>query len=368
MTADPRAEIALAVNAARGIPRSAACRLVAELDRWWPAEGRAAAALALELGVPEPALAAARRVAREAPERALVEREHTAALGATVVTRFDAAYPVPLLELPLPPPALYVRGELPAGPVVAIVGTRRPSLAGVEAAELFGFGLAQVGVTVLSGFARGIDGAAHRGALASGRPGATVAVLGCGLGDPYPRQHRELGERIVAAGGALVTELPCGTPPRPWQFPVRNRVIAGWSRGTLVVEAAPRSGSLITARLALELGREVWAVPGSIFEERALGPNGLIRDGAPPVLHPRDLLDALPLPVAAPSHREEPAAELPPGLAGRLLQALADGAPRTVEDLSLATGAQIDQVLGELLELELAARVRREPGPLYRRG
>jgi DNA processing protein len=195
-----------------------------------------------------------------------------------------------------------------------------------------------------------------------------VAVLGCGLGVDYPAGHERLG-REIAASGALLSEFPCGLAPRSWHFPVRNRLIAALSAGTLVVQAVLRSGSLLTARWAADLGREVWAIPGRIFDERSLGPNSLIRDGAPLVQHPRDILDALgstfqlqPEPTYQ-KEEEEPVS----GFLGTVLTALPPGDLRLPEEIAAGLDAPVDQVLGALLELELAGRVRRHPGSAYGR-
>jgi DNA processing protein len=263
---------------------------------------------------------------------------------------------------------LAVRGEIPAGPAVAMVGSRKADPYGKEVAELFARALAEAGVTVVSGFARGVDAAAHRGALST-PGGRTVAVLGCGLGIDYPSGHAALGKEI-AARGALVSEFPCDAGPRSWHFPVRNRVIAALAAGTLVVQAAPKSGSLVTAKHSLDLGREVWAVPGRIFDERSLGPNALIRDGATLVQHPREILESLfPGPRPLPLLQERPAEPEPPppGPPGDVLSALPAGSPRAPEELAEATGLAVDQVLGALLELELTGLVRRTAGGLYAR-
>jgi DNA processing protein len=381
----PLRDVAIALNAADRIWRPTVCRLAEELPRWIPAASSGAAAgprLAHELGVPVRQLRRALELLPEAGAIAAREVADAEDLDAAVVTRFDPGYPPALLDLALPPPVLYHRGPLPAmlgtreGPAVAMVGTRKADPEGREIAELFARTLADAGVAVVSGFARGIDAAAHKGAVGSGR-GPTVAVLGCGLAVSYPRGHRPLRHRILETGGALVSEWRCGTLPRPWRFPVRNRVIAALAQITLVVQAAPRSGSLITARHAMELGRDVWAVPGRIFDEKALGTNALIRDGAYPALHPRDLLEALrvvpgrkpsrtgeaPAPVPLPGEEEE----LPPGLAGRLLEALPPGLSRSADDLAVELEVPVDRLLSELLELELTGRVRRIPGPEYRR-
>lgn len=372
-----RRRLVIALNAAHRLGRASACRLTADLERWHPAPDRPLQELAAELGVTVRALRRAYEVARDPGSLAERELDRAEALGATLVLRDDPEYPAALSDLALPPPVLYVRGAFPSGPAVALVGSRRCDRDGREAAELFARALAEAGVAVISGFARGIDAAAHRGALASGASGATVAILGCGLGIDYPKGHQRLGDEIVDHGGAVVSELPCRTPPRPWHFPVRNRLIAALSAGTLVVQAAHRSGSLITARHALELGRDVWAVPGGLFDERALGTNALIRDGAPLVMHPKDILEALRLDPNTP-HRalrttpeppaaDEPVEEVVEGFEGRVLAALPPGRPRSAEDLARELDEAMDRVLGALLELELLGRVRREPGPVYRR-
>ncbi len=364
------ADLLVALSSSSSISRAVACRLALDLDAW-ARRPAAVAPLALTLGVPPDQLSRALALLPVAARAASRERERAARLGARMVTAADAEYPAALRHLDLPPPAFALRGELPAGPAVAIVGSRRADPYGLDASDLFARGLAACGVAVVSGFARGVDAAAHRGALAVAG-GQTVAVLGCGLGVDYPRGHAGLGDEI-AARGALVSEFPCGAGPRGWHFPVRNRLIAALSAGTLVVQAALRSGSLITARHALDLGREVWAVPGRIFDERSLGPNALLRDGARLVQHPLDLLDVLPgevrggraAPSSQPAQPAQLARPLPPGLAGQLLGLLPPGLLQTPEDLAARAGEPLERVLGELLELELAGLVRRRPGPLY---
>ncbi|HEX2163109.1 MAG TPA: DNA-processing protein DprA, partial [Thermoanaerobaculia bacterium] len=254
---------------------------------------------------------------------------------------------------------------------VAIVGSRRADAYGRAAAEHFARALAAAGLTVVSGCAQGVDAVAHRAALAAG--GTTVAVLGCGLGVDYPRGHARL-RREIAASGAVVSELPCAAEPLAWHFPVRNRLIAALARGTLVVQAAERSGSLITARHALDLGRDVLAVPGSIFDRRSRGAHALLRDGAFPAADPRDVLDVLFGPsesdflLAAGGGRAAVAdAGRPEGLPGRVLAALEVGRERRVEEVAAALGVPVDGVLGALLELELAGWVRRHPGTAYSR-
>jgi DNA processing protein len=213
-----------------------------------------------------------------------------AAVAATPVrhlSRGAPGWPAPLEHLDLPPAALWLRGPYtPAPPAVAVVGARDATVGGLEIARRLGADLAAAGIPVVSGMALGIDGAAHRGALEGG--GITVAVLGCGIDICYPRRHRPLHDRI-AATGVVLTEEPPGTWPAPWRFPRRNRIIAALAVAVVVVEASGRSGALSTARHAADLGREVFAVPGSVLSDRSGGANGLIRDGATPLLETADL-------------------------------------------------------------------------------
>jgi DNA processing protein len=232
-------------------------------------------------------------------------------LGARFLPGDDPRLPAGLGDLPDPPVGLFVKGGPPSGPAVAVIGTRRCTPYGLALARALGAGLATAGVTVVSGLARGVDGAAHAGTLEAG--GRGVAVLGCGIDRWYPAEHRRLGEQLVATGGAVVSEYPPGRPPEPWRFPVRNRLIAAWSDAVVVVEAGETGGALITARLALELGRDVLAVPGDIDRPSSVGTNLLIRDGAQPVLGVEDLLTTLELArVIAP--RSGAVAEVPDSL------------------------------------------------------
>jgi len=374
--ASPARTLRIALNATPTLSRPALYRLAQDLDAW-AGSPEPPDRIAAALGVPRAQLRRALAVVPEASVLAARENEAAERLGASLLVVGDPDYPADLGHLSMPPPVLCVCGELSPGPAVAIVGSRRTDAYGQEVAELFARSLAAAGVTIVSGFARGIDAAAHRGALAA-EGGRTVAVLGCGLGVDYPAGHERLG-REIAARGALVSEFPCGLTPRAWHFPVRNRVIAALTAGTLVVQAAPRSGSLLTARWATDLGKEVWAIPGRIFDERSLGPNALIRDGAPLVQHPREILEALPpssrFPLGAPPplpqsggrEEEEEWDPSPSGFPGVVLAAIQPGALRLPEEIAAAVEAPVDQVLGALLELELEGRVRRHPGSAYGR-
>jgi DNA processing protein len=264
------------------------------------------------------------------------------------VARGRPGYPPLLTELHDPPARLFLRGgpaELLARPAVAIVGARSCSSYGAQVARELARELAAAGVVVVSGLARGIDGDAHRGALAGS--GITVAVLGCGIDRDYPRSHAELARRI-AEDGLVVSEYTPGVEPAPWRFPARNRIIAGLARATVVVEARERSGALITADFALELGRDVFAVPGEITSALSAGTNDLLRQGAAPLLSADDILGALGLERAPPARTAHlsPAAQAVGAILG-------DGA-RAADELVRAVGLGSAEVAAALVELELA--------------
>ncbi len=264
-------------------------------------------------------------------------------------------YPGLLRHICSPPDPLYIDGKLlPADDLsVAIVGSRTPTPYGVSMAEKIARGLAHSEFTVISGMARGIDTAAHRAALRAG--GRTIGVLGCGLDLDYPRGSRKVREQIVLHG-ALVSEFTEGTPPIPGNFPRRNRIISGMSLAVIVVEAGRRSGSLITARWALDQGREVMAVPGRADCSMSEGPLILIRDGACPVTSAADVALALGV---------DPPSETVPGEGHHpLLGELADRG-KLPEEMATATGWTISKVLTELSHLEIAGHIRREPGGRY---
>lgn len=280
-----------------------------------------------------------------------------------VLTLGDPAYPAPLLESPDPPLVLFVRGRLEAlrQPSVAVVGSRRPTAQGRDHARQFAHTLATEGWVVVSGLALGVDAAAHVGALDAG--GTTVAVMGTGPDRLYPARHADLARRI-ADRGALVTEFMPGAPPLPEHFPQRNRIIAGLSQGTLVVEAALQSGSLVTARLANEAGRDVYAIPGSVLSEQSRGCHALIREGARLIETPAELVGELrqaPLPGVA-----EAGAAAEPDPTDPVLDALGHD-PVTLDSLCARTGWPTDQLLARLLELELEGHAARLPGGLFQR-
>lgn len=266
----------------------------------------------------------------------------------------DPSYPGLLAELPDAPPLLYLQGE--AGilecPQLAIVGSRRASRPGLENARRFATHLAAGGFVITSGLALGIDGAAHQGALDVA--GFTVAVLGTGLQRLYPRAHECLARDIVERGGVLVSELPLDAPPQSRNFPRRNRIISGLSLGVLVIEASLSSGSLITARLAAEQGREVYALPGSIHHPGARGCHRLIREGAALVETTDDILQALSgwLPRAVPDESAPESA-----VTSHPLLALLHAAPQTTDALVVSSGWPLHRVLAALTELELSGDV-----------
>ncbi|MEM1177481.1 MAG: DNA-processing protein DprA [Acidobacteriota bacterium] len=367
-------DVLIALNQKRNLSRAAVCRLGLDVSTWRDAK-RGDRGLAEHLGVPLAQLDKALAATARAPQVASAEERAAAEQGCRVLTRLDDEYPSALGDLSLPPPVLYCRGSLPDGPALGIVGSRRASSEGLRIADLFAAGLAARGVVVVSGFAVGVDQKAHRAAVEVG--GKTVAVHGCGLDIDYPRGSKSLS-RAIAASGASITEFPFGSEPRAWHFPVRNRVIAALSAGVLVAQAKQRSGSLITARLALELGRDVFAVPGSIFEPLSMGGNGLIADGAAAVMSPDDVLDHLslgwqatlfPEPSAgapqAPGASTSSPPRLPDGAGRKVYGAIPDRGAATAEDIAGALGLAVDQVLATLLELELQGYVLRQPGPVY---
>ena len=294
--------------------------------------------------------------------RAFDEASYRAGLhagGLRFVGRRDADYPMLLRELHDPPAGLFVRGgaeiQLLTAPAVAIVGARTCSSYGAQVARVLGRELAAAGLVVISGLARGVDGEAHRGALEAN--GVTVAVLGCGIDRDYPAAHAQLAARICERG-LVASEYAPEVEPAPWRFPARNRVIAGLSAATVVVEARERSGALITADFALEAGREVFAVPGEITSALSNGTNALLRLGATPLTSAADVLESLGL-EALPARMPELGDE-----AEQVLEALADAAAG-VDDLVRGTGLDAAAVATALAELELAGAIREAEG-LYR--
>jgi DNA processing protein len=300
------------------------------------------------------------------------ELERARAAGVQLVFRGEAAYPIALAYLTDAPPALYVKGNLVAedAQAVGVVGMRKCSLYGQDQAERIAGGLARAGFTIVSGLARGIDSAAHRGALAAG--GRTIAVLGNGLATVYPPENRRLAD-AVAAQGALVSEFPMETAPQAENFPRRNRILAALGLGVVVVEAGVRSGSLITARLAAELGKEVFAVPNRVDAPGAAGVHALIRDGAKLVESVADILDEFPdlevQPAAGEDVPRQAGLTLKANLSAeeaRLMEVL-DGDPAPLETLAARAGLSAPQAAGAMTLLELKGLVRALPGGRFLR-
>jgi DNA processing protein len=317
-------------------------------------------------------------------------------IGARLVKWTDADYPPNLRQIADPPPFLFVRGtaQLRDPTCIAIVGARAASDIGRRMAQRLGLELAAKGFTVVSGLARGIDGEAHQGALDA--HGKTLAVLGCGVDVIYPGEHRKLAEAILAGGGALISELPIGTQPLAENFPTRNRILSGLCLGVVIVEAAEKSGSLITARMALEQDRQVFAVPGSPLSGKTRGSNRLLKDGAKLVECVEDVIEELApqmasRPVATRSVPNEPAARAPkqeksetraevPSIADSvegvrtpdaatdataILENLKESERLHVDSIIESSGLNAQTVLRLLLELELEGRVTQHPGKLF---
>jgi DNA processing protein len=299
-----------------------------------------------------------------------------------ILTLGDSAYPQALLNIEDPPLMLYalgngeafVPGALDALPCVAIVGSRNPTPQGAANAREFGHALAQAGLTVVSGLALGVDGAAHQGALegAGTAPVATIAVVGTGLDRIYPKQNAPLA-RQIASHGLLLSEYPLGTPPLAANFPQRNRIISGLSLGTLVVEAAMQSGSLITARIALEQGKEVFAIPGSIHSTQSRGCHALIKQGAKLVESAQDVMEEL---GAYRSTHSQPLTEREPDLldadthlpsAQRALLNALGFEPCSLDALQARTGMDTPNLQAELMSLELQGWLVRLPGGSFQR-
>ena len=335
--------------------------------------GQSLRRLLAAFGLPQQVLAAARsalasivsaeiagRILSDLDSPAVVAAlEWAAADGHAVLTLADGDYPQPLLETADPPALLYLHGrrELLARPGLAVVGSRNATPQGISNAEQFARAFSGAGLTIVSGLALGIDAAAHRGGLEGA--GSTIAVLGTGADILYPQRNRALGERI-AREGLIVSEFPLGTPPHGANFPRRNRVISGLTRGCLVVEAALASGSLITARFAAEQGREVFAIPGSIHSPHAKGCHALIKQGAKLVESAQDLLQELGMEGLAAA-----SATAGPEATGLLAHLGYD--PCDIDTLCARSGLTAATVSAMLLPLELEGKVASLPGGLYQR-
>jgi DNA processing protein len=311
---------------------------------------------------------------------AVEQQQKMLAAGAQLITIHDARYPARLREIFDPPLLLFALGnpELMVSHSIAIVGTRRPTPYGMAASERLSADLAKAGLTIISGMARGIDTAAHKAALAE--DGATIAVLGCGVDVLYPSENRRLYEEI-SRRGLLLSEFPLGAPAYPQNFPIRNRIVSGLSLGVVVIEGAQHSGSAITAKLAIDQGREVFAVPGNITSKMSWGPNLLIKDGAKLVQEWTDITNELPVPVrrdlvstAQQKILWEAGAAVVPGegkeaeepqkaLARKLLQHLQVDVPQQLDTLLESfEGVSSSELIGALFDLQMSGLVRQLPG------
>jgi DNA processing protein len=303
---------------------------------------------------------------------AVKEREWIERLNVRVLRLVDPEYPPSLLPLPAPPPLLYVRGKLPqAGRrAVAVVGTRTPTAYGLKECRRLVQGLAAAGLEIVSGLARGIDSAAHEAALDFGTP--TFAALGSGLAVLYPPENKGLADRMLGEGGGLVSQFSMLAPPDKRRFPMRNGIISGLSSGVLVVEGQEDSGSLITARWALEHGREVYALPGPADSVFSRGPNLLIQEGAKLILGAEDVLEEFPEYAGQSSRRPKPESgglfprrrEDLSGEEARIFQALAEGGRCSLEQLSVLSGLEPGSLKATLTMLEIKGAVRQLPGAL----
>lgn len=287
--------------------------------------------------------------------------------GIKIVSFFDQAYPLMLKGIEDPPPLLFYRGSLSQlhRPGLAVVGSRKATALGLQITRKFTGELARMGFVIISGLARGVDGAAHQAALEVG--GHTIAVLGCGLDRIYPPEHRELAHGMIDSDNLIISEYPPGTAPKPFHFPIRNRIISGLSHGVLVVEAAARSGSLSTANHALNQGRQLFAIPGSIVNEQAKGPNSLIAKGEAHLFQSCEtILENLPsLITLASAHEGQKAVAIKDPLARKIYDTLDAFEPTPLDLLTSKLGESAPVVTAKLVALETQFLVTRQPGPVY---
>ena len=295
------------------------------------------------------------------------------AVGAKLINWTEPEYPQTLLQIYDPPVMLYVRGDAQIlnEPTISIVGTRRPTAYGTQMAERLARELAKRGLVIVSGLARGVDALAHQGTMAVG--GRAIGVIGTGIDVCYPKENKKLYEKVLERG-AILSELSLGTPPVPENFPVRNRIIAGMPLGVVIVEGKQYSGSLITARLAMEFGREVFGVPGNVTQEMSFAPNQLIKQGAKLVASAEDVIEELPTPVRAVLVRaEEVESEqrnllAEDGLSGSqkaIYELLNVEEPRPIDELVETSGLNSSVVLATLFDLEMKGMVRQIPGKQF---
>lgn len=278
----------------------------------------------------------------------------------------DDEYPKLLKQIHDPPPVIYFRGDLEKiNPSIAIVGTRAASRYGLETAKRFAGELSALGITVISGLALGVDSAAHMGSLDAG--GKTIAVLGSGVDLIYPPSNTELAARIINSGGALMSEFPIGYPPDTWTFPQRNRIISGLSLGVIVVEGNYESGAMITAKVALEQGREVFAVPQNIDSLSSRGPHWLIKQGAKLIENVEDILEELKFQIPNPKLQTNFKSQIPIDLSldeHKIISTLSNE-PKHIDAISIETGLSISEISSLLLMLEIKKVIRQLPGKIF---
>ena len=361
----------LALSLTRGIAARLSARL---LKRFGSPESVFCASLRQLEGCEVHAATAQAVFKKEAFKRAEKELAAIRAIpGCQLVNWSEPEYPQTLLQIYDPPVLLYVRGDAQIlnAPSLAVVGTRRPTLYGTQMADRLARDLAACGIVIVSGLARGIDAIAHQGTVTAN--GRTIGVLGTGIDVCYPKENKKLYEKVLERG-AILSEFPLGTHPAPENFPIRNRIVAGIPLGAIIIEGAQYSGSLITARLAMEFGREVFGVPGNVTQAVSFAPNLLIKQGAKLVTCAEDVIEELPTPVrAAFTKLEQPEAEqrnllVAQSLTGsgqKIYALLSSDEPRPIDDIVKATGLNSSDVLATLFDLEMKGFVRQLPGKQF---
>ncbi|HTQ96084.1 MAG TPA: DNA-processing protein DprA [Candidatus Acidoferrum sp.] len=368
---EPEASLSwLALTLTPGIAARLTGRLLREFGT--PEEVFRASLKALEAcNVPAPAAQAIFK--KQTFWRAEKEVDAIRKIGCRMLNYMEPEYPQSLLQIYDPPALLYVRGDASIlnSPSLSIVGTRRPTMYGTQLAERMGRDLAKCGLIIVSGLARGVDALAHNGATSIG--GKAIGVLGTGIDVCYPKENKKLFEKVLEKG-AILSELPTGSHPAPENFPVRNRIIAGMPLGVVIVEGKQYSGSLITARLAMEFGREVFGVPGNITQETSFAPNQLIKQGAKLVTSAEDVIEELPTPVRAVLVQAEALeSEQRNLLAGdgltptekRIYELLSSEEPRAIDDILETSGLNSSEVLATLFDLEMKGIIRQLPGKQF---
>jgi len=368
---EPEASLSwLALTLTPGIAARLTARLLHEFGT---PEGVFHASLTALEGCNLPAPAAQAIFKKQFFWRAEKELDAIRRIGCRIINCTEPEYPQSLLQIYDPPALLYVRGDpsILNAPSLSIVGTRRPTIYGTQVAERMGRDLAKRGLVIVSGLARGVDALAHNGATSVG--GRAIGVLGTGVDVCYPKENKKLFEKVLEKG-AIISELPTGSHPAPENFPVRNRIIAGMPLGVVIVEGKQYSGSLITARLAMEFGREVFGVPGNVTQEMSFAPNQLIKQGAKLVTSAEDVIEELPTPIRSAlvqaevlesEQRNLLAADGLTPTEKKIYALLTTEQPRPIDDLVETTGLNSYEVLATLFDLEIKGIIRQLPGKLF---